>query len=361
MLAAALRGGNANRRSTFEVFARQLPRSPLRSGRRNRPAAGTVAEFRFDDDACLLLAQFLDTDTMATSGISGLAATSTATRRASCTSRIPHTLGARQFRRVRGDRNAGVVDLQPRCRDRHSGGAHGQRRRGPPADRDGLPANPRACGGRGGPGGLYRRLRGVVQPGGPAPLRNTHGRHRRACLHHAAHGRTGPDELAAFRAQVDALGTETTLLVDTYDVTTGVANAVAAAGASSARSASTPASSECWRGRCARSSTGWGPRRPASWCPAIWTSSPSRRCARSRSTATASARRWSPGRARRPRTWSTNWSRSTAFRCRSAAATRNPAAATRRRCGCHARPAPSPRRSCIRPAVHPPLPNRPGS
>ena len=37
-------------------------------------------------------------------------------------------------------------------------------------------------------------------------------------------------ELAAFRAQVDALGTETTLLVDTYDVTTGVANAVAAGG-----------------------------------------------------------------------------------------------------------------------------------
>jgi nicotinate phosphoribosyltransferase len=41
----------------------------------------------------------------------------------------------------------------------------------------------------------------------------------------------GPDELAAFRAQVDALGVHTTLLVDTYDVTTGVANAVAAAGA----------------------------------------------------------------------------------------------------------------------------------
>ncbi|HEY0227072.1 MAG TPA: nicotinate phosphoribosyltransferase, partial [Mycobacterium sp.] len=37
-------------------------------------------------------------------------------------------------------------------------------------------------------------------------------------------------ELAAFRAQVDALGAGTTLLVDTYDVTIGVANAVAAAG-----------------------------------------------------------------------------------------------------------------------------------
>jgi nicotinate phosphoribosyltransferase len=43
-------------------------------------------------------------------------------------------------------------------------------------------------------------------------------------------GEDGPDEPAAFRAQVDALGAGTTLLVDTYDVTTGVANAVAAAG-----------------------------------------------------------------------------------------------------------------------------------
>ena len=43
-------------------------------------------------------------------------------------------------------------------------------------------------------------------------------------------GPEGPDELAAFAAQVDALGAGTTLLVDTYDVTTGVANAVAAAG-----------------------------------------------------------------------------------------------------------------------------------
>ena len=43
-------------------------------------------------------------------------------------------------------------------------------------------------------------------------------------------GPDGPDEPAAFAAQVAALGAGTTLLVDTYDVTTGVANAVAAAG-----------------------------------------------------------------------------------------------------------------------------------
>lgn len=38
------------------------------------------------------------------------------------------------------------------------------------------------------------------------------------------------DELSAFRSQVAALGTDTTLLVDTYDIRTGIANAVEAAG-----------------------------------------------------------------------------------------------------------------------------------
>jgi nicotinate phosphoribosyltransferase len=50
-------------------------------------------------------------------------------------------------------------------------------------------------------------------------------------LHTHQEGPPEKAELAAFRAQVDALGTDTTLLVDTYDVTAGVANAVAAAGA----------------------------------------------------------------------------------------------------------------------------------
>lgn len=41
---------------------------------------------------------------------------------------------------------------------------------------------------------------------------------------------SGPDEAAAFRGQVEALGVGTTLLVDTYDVTEGVKTAVAVAG-----------------------------------------------------------------------------------------------------------------------------------
>lgn len=39
-----------------------------------------------------------------------------------------------------------------------------------------------------------------------------------------------PDEKAAFQAQIDALGVDTTLLVDTFDITQGVDNAVAVAG-----------------------------------------------------------------------------------------------------------------------------------
>jgi nicotinate phosphoribosyltransferase len=51
--------------------------------------------------------------------------------------------------------------------------------------------------------------------------------HAFTLLHTTEHG---PDERAAFKAQVDALGIGTTLLVDTYDITQGVANAVEVAG-----------------------------------------------------------------------------------------------------------------------------------
>src|SRR5215471_5421961 len=65
MLAAALRDGTADRRTTFELFARRLP-----DGRRYGVVAGTgrlleaLPQFRFDDDACELVAQFLDPDTV---------------------------------------------------------------------------------------------------------------------------------------------------------------------------------------------------------------------------------------------------------------------------------------------------------
>ena len=65
MLAAALRDGTADRRTTFELFARRLP-----DGRRYGVVAGTgrfletLPEFRFDDVACESLAEFLDRDTL---------------------------------------------------------------------------------------------------------------------------------------------------------------------------------------------------------------------------------------------------------------------------------------------------------
>lgn len=43
-------------------------------------------------------------------------------------------------------------------------------------------------------------------------------------------GPDGPDEKAAFAAQIEALGIGTTLLVDTYDITQGVRNAIEVAG-----------------------------------------------------------------------------------------------------------------------------------
>lgn len=43
-------------------------------------------------------------------------------------------------------------------------------------------------------------------------------------------GPDGPDEKAAFAAQVEALGVGTTLLADTYDITQGVRNAIDVAG-----------------------------------------------------------------------------------------------------------------------------------
>ena len=66
MLAAALHDGTAHRRTTFEVFARRLP-----EGRRYGVVAGTarfveaLAQFRFDDAALASLEDFLDRDTLA--------------------------------------------------------------------------------------------------------------------------------------------------------------------------------------------------------------------------------------------------------------------------------------------------------
>ena len=52
------------------------------------------------------------------------------------------------------------------------------------------------------------------------------GAHAFTLLHTLDKQSTSDWEKAAFRSQIDALGVDTTLLVDTYDITAGVANAV---------------------------------------------------------------------------------------------------------------------------------------
>ena len=152
-------------------------------------------------------------------------------RRRAVLPRLARAVGARHLRRMRGAGDAGVVDLQPRHRDRLRRGAHGQRGRRSAADRDGLATHPRAGRRRRGAGRLHRRVRRgrrTSRRSGATPCpRSAPARMRSRCCTPA---NDGPDERAAFKAQVDALGVGTTLLVDTYDITAGVANAVEVAG-----------------------------------------------------------------------------------------------------------------------------------
>ncbi|GBG39762.1 nicotinate phosphoribosyltransferase [Mycobacterium montefiorense] len=233
MLAAALRDGAAERRTTFELFARRLP-----EGRRYGVVAGTgrlleaLPQFRFDDEAGELLAQFLDPDTLRylrsfrfTGDIDGYAegelyfpgspVLSVRGSFAECV--VLETLALSIFNHDTAIASAaarmvsaagGRPLIEMGSRRTHERAAVAAARAAYIA---GFAASSNLEAGR-----RY----GVPTEGTAA--------HAFTMLHTAD---DGPDELAAFRAQVDALGVGTTLLVDTYDVTTGVANAVAAAGA----------------------------------------------------------------------------------------------------------------------------------
>jgi len=232
MLSVALRDGTANRRTTFELFARRLP-----EGRRYGVVAGTgrlleaLPEFRFDGVALAMLAEFLDSDTLRflrdfrfrgdidgypegelyfpgspVLSVSGSFAEcvvletlmlSIFNHDSAIASAAARMVSAAQGRPLieMGSRRTHELAAVAAARAAHIAGfaassnLEAQRRYGVPAE-------------------------------GTAA-------HAFTLLHTRA---DGPDELAAFRAQVDALGTGTTLLVDTYDVTTGVTNAVKAGG-----------------------------------------------------------------------------------------------------------------------------------
>jgi nicotinate phosphoribosyltransferase len=232
MLEAALRDGSAQRRSTFEVFARRLP-----AGRRYGVVAGTarfveaLAEFKFDDTALASLSDFLDAETLAYladyefrgdvdgypegelyfpgSPVLGVHGTF-----AECV--ILETLALSIFNHDTAIASAaarmvsaaeGRTLIEMGSRRTHEYAAVSAARAAFLAGFTGS-SNLEA-----------QRRHGVPALGTSA--------HAFTLLHNGA---AGPDEKAAFRAQVDALGVGTTLLVDTYDITTGVANAVEVAG-----------------------------------------------------------------------------------------------------------------------------------
>jgi nicotinate phosphoribosyltransferase len=235
MLAAALRDGTATRQTTFELFARRLPQ-----GRRYGVVAGTgrllqaLPQFRFDDEACELLAQFLDADTLSylrdfrfggdmdgyPEGelyFPGSPILSVRGSFAECV--VIETLALSIF-----NHDCAIASAAARMVS-----AAGER---PLMDMGTRRTHERAAvaaaraayiAGFAATSNLEaQRQYGIPTEGTAA--------HAFTMLHTLKDSPSEMGEVAAFRAQVDALGPDTTLLVDTYDVTIGVANAVAAAG-----------------------------------------------------------------------------------------------------------------------------------
>ncbi|MDT5006679.1 MAG: nicotinate phosphoribosyltransferase [Mycobacterium sp.] len=232
MLAAALRDGAAHRRTTFEVFARRLP-----EGRRYGVVAGTarfveaLADFTFDDTALQALSDFLDSDTLEYLGdyrfrgdvdgyaegelyFPGSPVLAVHGTFGECV--VLETLALSIF-----NHDTAIASAATRMASVAEGRTlieMGSRR----THEQAAVAAARAAylAGFAGSSNLEaQRRHGVPALGTSA--------HAFTLLHTSA---DGPDEVAAFRAQVDALGVGTTLLVDTYDITAGVANAVEVAG-----------------------------------------------------------------------------------------------------------------------------------
>jgi nicotinate phosphoribosyltransferase len=235
MLAAALRDGYAQRRTTFEVFARRLP-----DGRRYGVLAGTgrflaaLGDFVFDDAALTTVADFCDPATLDylreyrfRGDIDGYAegelyfpgspVLSVTGTFAECVlletlalSILNHdtAVASAAARMVSAAHGRPLIEM-------------GSRR----THEQAAVASARAAyiAGFTGTSNLAAQQRyGIPALGTSA--------HAFTLLHTTADGSTDDWEQAAFRAQVAALGRSTTLLVDTYDVHRGVANAIAAAG-----------------------------------------------------------------------------------------------------------------------------------
>jgi len=235
MLAAALRGGTAHRRTTFEVFARRLP-----EGRRYGVVAGTgrfvaaLTRFTFDDATLDVLSADLDDDTLNflsdyrfRGDVDGyaegelyfpgspiLAVHGTF---AECVmletlalSILNHdtAVASAAARMVTAAQGRTLIEMG--SRRTHEEAAVAAARAAYLAGFDGS-SNVEA----------YRRY-GVPVLGTSA--------HAFTLLHTTDGTSFADGEKAAFRAQVDTLGVGTTLLVDTFDIAEGVAHAVEVAG-----------------------------------------------------------------------------------------------------------------------------------
>jgi nicotinate phosphoribosyltransferase len=232
MLAAALHDGSAHRRATFEIFARRLP-----DGRRYGVVAGTarfveaLAQFTFDDETLATLSDFLDRDTLAyLSGyrfggdvdgyaegelyFPGSPVLSVHGTFGECV--VLETLALSIFNHDTAIASA-AARMACAAEDRpliEMGSRRTHEQAAVAAARAAYIAGFTASSNL-----EAQRRYGVPAVGTSA--------HAFTLLHTTGEG---PDEKAAFRAQVDALGVDTTLLVDTYDITQGVANAIEVAG-----------------------------------------------------------------------------------------------------------------------------------
>jgi nicotinate phosphoribosyltransferase len=235
MLEAALRDGTAARRCTFEVFARRLP-----DGRRYGMVAGTgrllaaLTDFVFDESALASVATFLDAATLDYlrgfrfgGDIDGYAegelyfpgspVLSVSGTFAECVlletlalSILNHDCAVASAAARMVGAAAGRPLIEMGSRRTHEQAAVSAARAAYIAGFTGS-----------------SNLAAAQRYGVPALGTSAHAF---TMLHTVAGSGSDDWEQAAFRAQVATLGVGTTLLVDTYDVRAGVANAIAAAG-----------------------------------------------------------------------------------------------------------------------------------
>ena len=235
MLSAALRDGTAGRRTTFEVFARRLP-----DGRRYGVLAGTgrfleaLEDFVFDDAALETVADFLDPATLDYlagfrfrgdidgyaegelyfPGSPALSITGTFAECVLLETLVLSVLNHDSAVASAAARMVSAADGRPLIE-------MGSRR----THEQAAVAAARASYIAGFTG--TSNLAAAQRYGIPALGTSAHAF---TMLHTVAGADSDAWEQAAFRAQIAALGLTTTLLVDTYDVRSGVANAIAAAG-----------------------------------------------------------------------------------------------------------------------------------